>query len=275
MLSENLQSIPVAGSFGSNASAATVARINGVPLHGADETITAEVLRQRACTELLRQSAQAAGLLAASEASSPDGVSSEAASSAIEALLERELRLPDPSDEACRRHFAAHANSYRSGEKVHTRHILFAVTPGMDVVALRNRAETCLLDVRCHDGSGSGGFARSAREFSNCPSGADGGALGWLSAADCAPEFARELFGHLEVGVLPRLVHSRFGLHVVEILAREPGLEQCFESVQGAVAMSLRQQVYVTALRQYLRLLAGRAVVEGVDLEAADTPLVQ
>jgi hypothetical protein len=41
----------------------------------------------------------------------------------------------------------------------------------------------------------------------------------------CAPEFAREIFGKPEVGVLPRLVHSRFGLHVVEVLAREPGLE--------------------------------------------------
>jgi peptidyl-prolyl cis-trans isomerase C len=39
--------------------------------------------------------------------------------------------------------------------------------------------------------------------------------------------------------------------------------------------MALRQQAYVTALRQYLRVLAGTAVVEGVELDAADTPLVQ
>ena len=110
---------------------------------------------------------------------------------------------------------------------------------------------------------------------SNCPSGAEGGDLGWLCAADCAPEFARELFGRAEVGVLPRLVHSRFGLHVVEVLAREPGVAQSFEAVRGAVAMSLRQLAYVTALRQYLQLLAGEAEVEGVDLDAADTPLVQ
>ena len=38
-----------------------------------------------------------------------------------------------------------------------------------------------------------------------------------------------------EVGVLPRLVHSRFGLHVVEVLAREGGTAQAFESVRGAV----------------------------------------
>jgi len=77
------------------------------------------------------------------------------------------------------------------------------------------------------------------------------------------------------VGVLPRLVHSRFGLHVVEVLEREPGVAQPFESVRGAVANALRQQAFVTASRQYLRLLAGAAVVDGVDLEAADTPLVQ
>ena len=107
------------------------------------------------------------------------------------------------------------------------------------------------------------------------PAALQGGDLGWLSATDCAPEFARELFGHAEVGVLPRLVHSRFGLHVVEVLAREPGVAQSFAAVRGAVALSLRQLAYVTALRQYLRLLAGEAEVKGVDLDAADTPLVQ
>ena len=118
-------------------------------------------------------------------------------------------------------------------------------------------------------------FGKSARELSNCPSGEQGGELGWLSADDCAAEFARELFGHVEVGVLPRLVHSRFGLHVVEVLEREPGVPQPFEAVQSAVRMALRQQAYVTALRQCLKVLAGNAEVEGVDLDAADSPLVQ
>ena len=75
--------------------------------------------------------------------------------------------------------------------------------------------------------------------------------------------------------MLSRLVHSRFGLHIVEVLEREPGVAQSFESVRGAVAMALRQQAFVTALRQYLRLLAGEASAAGVELDAADTPLVQ
>ena len=255
--------------------AATVARVNSVALHNADQKLSPNELRQRACTELLRQTAQAAGLLDANDIPSADGVISEAAANAIDALLEQNLNVPEPSEEACRRYHAAHRGAYRTGESVRVRHILFAVTPGVDVVVLRKRAEPIFLEVRCHDGLASGSFADAARKWSNCPSGEHGGDLGWLSRDDCAPEFARELFGHVEVGVLPRLVHSRFGLHVVEVLEREPGVAQPFESVHGAVAMSLRQQTFVTALRQYLRLLAGEATVEGVEIDAADTPLVQ
>jgi peptidyl-prolyl cis-trans isomerase C len=257
--------------------------VNGVPLTQPNETLAADELRQRACTELLRQAAMAAGLLDTDDPAPVQGAISEAAGSAIEALLERELQTPDPSEEACRRHHAANLARYAVGERALVRHVLFAVTPGVDVNALRQRAEACLIDLRASpsrdaghaDGAGVDRFATVAASTSNCPSGAQGGELGWLTAADCAPEFARELLGHAEIGVLPRLVHSRFGLHVVEVLARKPGLQPSFESVRAAVAQSLRQQSFATALRQYLQLLAGQARVQGVELDAATTPLVQ
>ena len=252
-----------------------IARIDGIALHLAGEAPDAETLRQRACTELLRRSAQREGLLAADDLPCADGIISERASTAIETLLAQVLPVPEPSDEACRRHFAAHAGDYRTGDRAHVRHVLFGVTPGVDVRALRKRAEAALLDLRCHREGEADRFAAAAASLSNCPSGAEGGDLGWLTRADCAPEFAREIFAGAEIGVLPRLVHSRFGLHVVEVLAREAGADPSFESVRGALAMALRQQSYVTALRQYLQVLAGAASVEGVALDSSDTPLVQ
>jgi peptidyl-prolyl cis-trans isomerase C len=253
----------------------TVARINGVPLHAAGEALDDDSLRQRACTELLRQAAMQAGLLATDDAPGLDGSTSEAASAAIEALLSAQLEIPEPSDEACRRHFDAQPARYRSGDRAQVRHVLFAVTPGVDVRKLRDRAEALLLEVRCHRDGEADRFAARAAELSNCPSGAQGGELGWLRREDCAPEFARELFAGAEIGVLPRLVHSRFGLHVVEVVAREAGHAPDFGAVRGAVALALRQQSFVSALRQYLQLLAGAAQVEGVALDSADTPLVQ
>ena len=98
-----------------------LARINGVALHTADDKLSPDELRQRACTELLRQAAQASGLLEANDVPSTDGVISETASSAIDTLLEQNLNMPEPLEEACRRHYAAHAGTYRTGERVRVR----------------------------------------------------------------------------------------------------------------------------------------------------------
>ena len=253
---------------------AEVARINGVALHAAGAQPPGDMLRQRACTELLRQQAQRQGLLAEDDAPGLDGATSAAAAQAIERLLEQALQVPEPSEAACRRYHAAHPGFGSQGERAHMRHVLFAVTPGVDVSLLRQRAERLLLELRCADDGGPR-FAEAAGEWSNCPSGAQGGDLGWLTPEDCAPEFAREVFGSQEVGVLARLVHSRFGLHVVQVCARKPAQPQAFDQVQASIALVLRQQAWVNALRQYLQLLAGSAEVEGVQLDAADSPLVQ
>ena len=266
---------PQAGAMGGMGSVtAEMARVNGVALNAPHELLDEEALRQRACTELLRQAAQQAGLLSADDVPGVEGPISTEASNAIEQLLERELPIPDPSEEACRRYHDAHPAAHAQGERAQLRHVLFAVTPGVDVKQLRLRAEAMLIDLRCADDGGAK-FAEAAAQWSNCPSGQQGGDLGWLTRADCAPEFAREVFGSAEIGVLARLVHSRFGLHVVEVVARDPGQQPSFEEVRQAIALTLRQQAWVNALRQYLQLLAGAAVVEGVALDAADSPLVQ
>ncbi|MFC4622477.1 peptidylprolyl isomerase [Comamonas nitrativorans] len=250
------------------------AKINGIPLHAPGEHLPQELLRQRACTELLRQQAQQQGLLAQDDPQPQDGATSAAATAAIEQLLEQALTVPEPSEDACRRYHSAHPTIGARGERAHLRHILFAVTPGVNVTLLRQRAEALLLELRCAD-EGGPAFAEAARKWSNCPSGAEGGDLGWLTREDCAPEFARDVFEGQEIGVLARLVHSRFGLHVVQVCARQKPETKPFEQVHEAVAQQLRHQTWLNALRQYLQLLAGEAEVVGIDLDAASSPLVQ
>ena len=247
------------------------ARVNGVALHAPGEQVPADLLRQLACTELLRQQAATKGFL---RDSGDPRDTSNSVSDAIEALLEHELEVPEPTDEACRRFFEANATRYARGERLALRHILFAVTPGVDVNALRQRAEALLFELRCAE-PGSDAFAKAARQWSNCPTGAEGGELGWTTRDDCADEFAQEVFGQQTIGILPRLVQSRFGFHVVELTGREPGIQPEFDDVRQAVALRLKQQAWTNALRQYLRVLAGRSRLEGVDLDGTLTPLVQ
>jgi peptidyl-prolyl cis-trans isomerase C len=74
-----------------------------VPLHAAGEASDAtEALRQRACTELLRQAAQAAGLLAADDDRPRRRRDQRSGQRRHRALLERELTgCPSRLDEAC------------------------------------------------------------------------------------------------------------------------------------------------------------------------------
>jgi len=218
-------------------------------------------LRQRVCFELLLREARRVGLLADGDPFGSDGALSESAAEAIEALLDRVLQPVEPDEEACRRHYAAHASRFGTGERVHARHILFAVTPGVDVPALTAHAERLLLDLR-RAVDRDEAFARAARANSNCPSGAHGGDLGWIRATDCAPEFAREVFGRPDTGLLPRLVRSRFGLHVVDVMARDVGGQPVWDEVREAVAQSLRRQSWATSLGRYLDELGARSGAE-------------
>jgi peptidyl-prolyl cis-trans isomerase C len=231
-----------------------------------------EELRQRACTELLRQAAHRAGLLDAADDPPPSTACHQRGRHrAIEALLERELRCPSPRrglPPPPRRARRAPAH----GERVQLRHVLFAVTPGVDVRAAQARRGLPARPALPRAGEADR-FAEAARQTSNCPSGAEGGDLGWLARADCAPEFAREVFGHPEVGVLPRLVHSRFGLHVVEVLAREPGTQPSRRCV-GRWRRRCASRVSPPRCASTCSCWPATEV-EGVDLDAAATPLVQ
>jgi peptidyl-prolyl cis-trans isomerase C len=77
------------------------------------------------------------------------------------------------------------------------------------------------------------------------------------------------------IGLRPRLVHSRYGFHIVEVLGRRQGRQASFGEVHDRIAVQLAQQSRARALHQYMQLLAGRATVLGVELAAADSPLVQ
>ena len=253
------------------------ASINGVALHEPGQALDADTLRERAWAELLRQRAVHLGRLPrVNVLVAPELGAAE--QQAIEAMTDDEVRAPEPTDEECRRYYEANKPHFIVGQALHVRHILFAVTPGVNVHALTQRAEAALLDLVRKDVP-AGRFEQLAAELSNCPSSAQGGDLGWVSPEDCAPELANELFYQTDsrwgMGVHPRLVHTRFGLHIIEVLGRRKGTLPAYEEVATGIRQRLQHQSRATALRQYMRLLVGQARVEGIELEGADSPLVQ
>jgi peptidyl-prolyl cis-trans isomerase C len=215
--------------------------------------------------DLLARRAIAAGLAGLDD---PARVSD----TAIECLLEREVRIPEPSEEECARYYTVHEDEFVDGELVAARHILFAVTDGAPANLIRAHAEQVLqrLQRRPED------FAECAAANSNCPSGQQGGQLGQLSRGQCVPEFEQALFdGSKTLGVLPRLVNTRFGFHILAIDQRVPGRVLPFESVRARIGAQLSARVQETALLQFVRVLAGQEGIVLPGIEATSSPLVQ
>ncbi|RQH02114.1 peptidylprolyl isomerase [Paraburkholderia dinghuensis] len=212
--------------------------------------------------ELLRQRAVALELIA------PDA---DIDDTTLDTLLAREMRVPEPTREDCARYYAQHPARFVRNELVYASHILFAVTDRVPLALLRQKAEQTLGELlRAPDT-----FEAHARELSNCPSAGVGGSLGQLTRGDTVPEFEAALFDCTDLGILPRLVRTRFGFHLVRIDQRVPGDPVSFEDAADTIARYLSERVRHKAVQQYVSILASEASLENAALEAATSPLVQ
>ena len=189
----------------------------------------------------------------------------------VEALLVQEVKVPVADDAACRTFHAQRPELFRSGVLVEARHILFQVTPEAPLDLLRTTAQAVLDALKLAPER----FAELADQYSNCPSGALGGNLGQLSPGQSVPEFEALVFRLDEGELAGRLLETRFGYHIVQVLRRVEGKAIAYEAVQAQIADRLSRAAWQRAVHLYLHLLVGRAEIDGVELESTASALVQ
>lgn len=191
----------------------------------------------------------------------------------IHALIEREVDVPTATEDECRRYFNLHPERFRSDTIHEARHILLAAPASDTDARKRARLQAEELIARLTDQPDD--FEALARKYSDCPSWEVGGSLGQLMPGSTVPEFERAL-ERLEEGALsPNPVESRFGLHVVWLDRSVAGTQLPFDLVRDRIAAWLDASAWSKAASQYVAVLAGRARIEGIDLQAADGPLLQ
>jgi peptidyl-prolyl cis-trans isomerase C len=193
--------------------------------------------------------------------------------STIRALLAQEVRTPQPDEAACRRYHAANRARFRSPDLYEAAHILLAASPEDAAARAGAKAAAASMLAILHDAPQR--FSELARAHSACPSSANGGLLGQQIRGDLVPEI--EAFGRaLEEGqICPTPVGSRYGFHVLRLDRRVIGAELPYEATAETVALRMATQSWQRAVSQYLRVLAGRARIDGLALDGATTPLVQ
>lgn len=165
----------------------------------------------------------------------------------LDALLDHDVQAPLPSEADCLGFYQEHPDLFRSGDLIEADHILFAVTDRVRLTALRQRAQEVLDSARADPAR----FAALAREYSNCPSAQIGGNLGQLSRGDVVPEFWQAIATFAGIGVVPTLVETRHGLHVVRVTRRIKGHVLPYDAVRPRIADRLADLSLQQALRDY------------------------
>lgn len=182
--------------------------------------------------------------------------------SRIRRLLEQAIPPAQTDDTACRNWFERNPGRLRSPWQMHLRHILLACAPDdlPERERLREVAEALLqeLQEKPHH------FDSLNQRHSACPSKEQGGDLGWVKRGQLVPELEKSLL-RFDTGLLPVPLETRYGIHVIEILAREGGQPLTFEEARPKVVHYLNAQRTSKAIREYIDELARRAVIEGYD----------
>ena len=191
----------------------------------------------------------------------------------IEALLAREVHLPDADDAACRRWHAAHPERFGTPEWWEASHILIAADPEDD--AARQQAEAKARGLLDQVLAVPGSLPELAARHSDCPSREQGGSLGRIARGTTVPEFETFLAGLTPGQVCPVVVKSRYGMHVVHLHRHAPRRDAAFEDVAGEVARNLRRVAWQGAVRQYITSLAACATIEGFNFEPDTAGLAQ
>lgn len=244
--------------------------VNGIEI--TDEAIECEIGHHQAAANPLKQTVHELILrtLLLQEADRR-GMAGESDDARIEALFAQEVRVPGADDAACSTFYHNRPELFSSGDMVEARHILFQVTPNVPLELVRETAEAILQELRIRPER----FEELAGHYSNCPSGAVGGSLGQLTPGQTVPEFEDFVF-RLEEGELAgRLLETRFGLHIVQVMRRTHGKLLPFEAVRAQIADRLTRQAWQRGIHQYLQILVGKADIRGITLDGADSPLVQ
>lgn len=189
----------------------------------------------------------------------------------IAALIDSEIRVPDPTDEEIARYHRRNALQFTSPALYRAAHIFFPARTTDEKASADAKAMAQAVFAEVTDDPRR--FADLARAHSACSSKEAGGALGLVRKGDTNPEVERAL-ATMEIGTIA-LVRSRHGFHVLRLDERAPAMELPLDQAKGWIAEHLRKTSRRRTIAQYLQLLAASAKIEGIELATPDSPLVQ
>lgn len=152
-----------------------------------------------------------------------------------------------------------HRQMFTRPEEVRASHILIKVDPKADEkTKLKARRELEGIQKKLLAGED---FAALARKYSQGPSAARGGDLGYFRRGQMVPPFEKAAFS-LKTGEVSDIVVTRFGYHLIKVTGRKPAGIIPYEKVKDKLGEFLKEQKVRKAIDLHMEELKKDAKIE-------------
>ena len=160
--------------------------------------------------------------------------------------------VADPTEDEVAAFYEAHKDEYVEPEQVLCQHIL---VKGSDDAALDK-----IKAIRERIVAGAD-FAEEAKKYSDCPSGQQGGSLGWFGRGMMVPEFDKAAF-EMKKGEVSGVISTQFGYHIIYKAGHKGGGKQTLVDVHDQIRDLLRHEARGRAMDAYVAQLREKATIE-------------
>lgn len=184
----------------------------------------------------------------------------------VDALVQQACReVADPTEKDVEAYYTAHKADFVTPPQVLAQHILVK-TEGLDE-GDKADALAQIREIRARIvGAGDAGevgqaFCNEAKEHSDCPSGAQGGSLGWFGPGMMVPEFDKAAFA-MKCGEVSDVIETQFGYHIILKTDEKGGGPQTLVDVADQIRDLLRHEARGRAMDVFVAELREKAKIE-------------
>ena len=167
--------------------------------------------------------------------------------------------VPEPTEAEVEEFYNAHKEEFVSEPQVLCQHILVKFSED-DMPEVKDAALEKIRAIRDRIVAG-GDFSEEAKKHSDCPSGANGGSLGWFGPGMMVPEFDRAAFG-MKKGEVSGVVTTQFGHHIIYKADERPGGAQTLVDAHDQIKDLLRHEARGRAMDAFVAELRAAAKIE-------------
>ena len=167
--------------------------------------------------------------------------------------------VADPTEDEVAAFYTAHKGEFVTPPEVLCQHILVKSEAG-DLPEAKSAAFEKIRAIRERIVAG-GDFAEEAKQNSDCPSGREGGSLGWFGRGMMVPEFDAAAFS-MKKGEISDIITTQFGFHVIYKADERGGTEQTLVDVHDQIKDLLRHEARGRAMDQFVAELREKAEIK-------------